>query len=292
MPRFPELSAEYGMKRAIGLEHLTLLEVAPPEFVSLAAAAGFDTVGLRVCPVTSGEQAWPVSPGSPMLAETVRRCADTGVSVHAVEAIALGPRSGLTGHEPVIETVAVLGARYLNVICDDPDTGRFTELFAALVLLGRAGGVRPVIEFTAYRPIRRLADAVAVVRRSGGGGILLDALHIQRCGVSLTEIACVEPALLSYLQLCDAPLQQPRGLPVPAALPRGQRARPGDDAVLEARAMRLLPGEGELPLIPLLGALPEPMLVSVEAPSAPALAALGPGGYAVRARRAMLALAG
>ena len=39
------------MKRAIGLEHLTLLEIAPPELVTLAAAAGFDTVGLRVGPV-------------------------------------------------------------------------------------------------------------------------------------------------------------------------------------------------------------------------------------------------
>ena len=187
------------MKRAIGLEHLTLLECAPPEFVSLAAAAGFDTVGLRVSPVTRGEQAWPLSPGSPMLAETMRRCSDTGVSVHAVEAIALGPESDLTGHEPVIETAAALGARYLNVICDDP---------------------------------------------------------------------------------------------VPAALPRGQRADAGGDSVLEARAMRLLPGEGELPLTALLGALPEGMLVSVEAPSATALAALGPTDYIVRARRAVLALAG
>jgi sugar phosphate isomerase/epimerase len=284
------------MKRAIGLEHLTLLDVAPPEFVSVAAAAGFDTVGLRVSPVTSGEQAWPLSPGSPMLAETVTRCADTGVSVHAVEAIALGPRSEVHVHEPVIETAAVLGARYLNVICDDPDTGRFTELFAALVLLGRAGGVRPVIEFTAYRPIRRLADAIAVVRGSGGGGILLDALHIQRCGASLAEIARVDPALLSYLQLCDAPLRQPRGLPVPAALPRGQQAVAGegaavDDAVLEARAMRLLPGEGELPLALMIAALPEDMLMSVEAPSAAALAADSPGGYAVRARRSVRSLA-
>jgi hypothetical protein len=41
------------MERAIGLEHLTLLDIAPPEFVSLAAAAGFDTVGLRVSPVAA-----------------------------------------------------------------------------------------------------------------------------------------------------------------------------------------------------------------------------------------------
>jgi sugar phosphate isomerase/epimerase len=278
------------MKRAIGLEHLTLLETAPPELVTLAAAAGFDTVGLRVGPVTPDEETWPLYPGSPMLAETRRRCADTGLSVHAVEAIALGPGSVLAGQERVLETAAALGARYLNVICDDPDTGRFAELLAALVITARAAGVRPVIEFTAYRPIRCLADAVAIASQTGGG-ILLDTLHIQRCGASVDEIAAVDPALLTYLQLCDAPRQQPYGLRIPAAMPRGQRAA-DDDRVIEARAMRLLPGEGELPLGALLAALPGDMLVSVEAPSAAALAAASPGDYAARARRAVRLLAG
>ena len=95
------------MERAIGLEHLTLLEIAPPEFVTLAAAAGFDTVGLRVAPVTPGEKAWPLSPGAPMLAETRRRCADTGVSVHAVEAIALGPGPVPARQEQVVDSAKV-----------------------------------------------------------------------------------------------------------------------------------------------------------------------------------------
>ncbi len=80
-----------GMRRAVGLEHLTLLDVAPPELVTLAAGAGFDAVGLRIAPVTLGEEPWPMSPGSPMLAETRRRCADAGVAVHAVEAIVIRP---------------------------------------------------------------------------------------------------------------------------------------------------------------------------------------------------------
>ena len=57
--------------RITGLDHLTMLDLAPPEFVTVAAGAGFDAVGLRVAPVTPGEQAWPVAPGSPMLAETM-----------------------------------------------------------------------------------------------------------------------------------------------------------------------------------------------------------------------------
>lgn len=281
-----------GMRGAVGLEHLTLLDVAPPEFVTLAAGAGFDAVGLRVAPVSVGEESWPMSPGSPMLAETRRRCADAGVTVHAVEAIVIRPGAGLSGCERVIETAAALGARYLNVICDDPDTERFADLFAALVPRAWAAGVRPVIEFTAWRPIRRLADALSIARRSDGGRILLDSLHIQRCGVTLAELSQVPPALLSYLQLCDAPLRQPHGLLVPAGATHGRQPEPGDTAVAEARAMRLLPGEGELPLTALLDLLPAGLIVSVEAPSAAARSAASPAEYAARARRAVRRLGG
>lgn len=281
-----------GMRGAVGLEHLTLLDVAPPEFVTLAAGAGFDAVGLRIAPVSLGEESWPMSPGSPMLAETRRRCADAGVTVHAVEAIVIRPGAGLSGCERVIETAAALGARYLNVICDDPDTERFADLFAALVPRAWDAGVRPVIEFTAWRPVRRLGDAVSIARRSDGGRILLDSLHIQRCGVTLAELSQVPPALLSYLQLCDAPLRQPHGLLVPAGAADGRQPEPGDTAVAEARAMRLLPGEGELPLTGLLDLLPAGMIVSVEAPSAAARSAASPAEYAARARRAVRRLAG
>jgi len=120
------------MTRITGLEHLTMLDVAPPGFVSAAADAGLDAVGLRVAPVTRGEERWPVSPGSPLLTETMRRCGGTGVTVLDVEAIAFSPASD-PACEPVLETPAVLGARFLNVICDDPDTERFADRRAASV---------------------------------------------------------------------------------------------------------------------------------------------------------------
>jgi sugar phosphate isomerase/epimerase len=275
------------VRRITGLDHLTMLDVAPPEFVVVAAGAGFDAVGLRIAPVSPGEEAWPVSPGSPMLAETMRRCGGTGLFVLDVEAIPLGPGSDLSGCERVLETAAVLGARYLNVICDDPDTGRFADRLAELVRLARPYRVRPVIEFTAWRPIRTLASAVAIARGSDGAGLLLDTLHIQRCGVTAAELAAVDPALLGYLQLCDAPTTLPHGIDVPGRMPRGQQASAGDDAVLEARTGRLLPGEGELPLAELLGALPDSLPVSAEAPSLAARRELSPAQFAARVRRAL-----
>ena len=280
------------MTRITGLDHLTMLDLAPPEFVAVAAGAGFDAVGLRVAPVSPGEQAWPVAPGSPMLAETMRRCGGTGLFVLDVEAIPLRPGSDLAGCEAVLETAAVLGARYLNVICDDPDTGRFADRLAELVRLARPYRVRPVIEFTAWRPIRTLASAVAIARGSDGAGLLLDTLHIQRCGVTVAELAAVDPVLLGYLQLCDAPARPPHGIGLPAALPRGQDVSQGDDAVLEARTMRLLPGEGELPLAELLGVLPDSLPVSVEAPSLAARRDQSPAQFARRIRRAVESVLG
>jgi len=258
------------MTAVTGLEHLTLLGVSPPDLVTVAAASGFSAVGLRIAPATDGERPWPVSPGSPMLAETVRRCADTGVTVLDAEAIRLGARTPDYG--PVLEAAAALGARFVNAICDDPDLGRLSDSFAALTAAAAPYGIRAVVEFMAYRSVRTLADAVAIAARSGGG-VLVDALHVQRCGVRLAELRAVDPGLISYVQLCDAPLAAPG--PGPASA----------DAMHEARAARLLPGEGELPLPALLAALPDGIPVAVEAPG---LAHGGsPAEFAARARRAL-----
>jgi sugar phosphate isomerase/epimerase len=253
-----------------GIEHLTLLDVAPPDFVTLAAEAGFDAVGLRIAPATDDEQPWPMSPGSPMLAQTVRRCRDTGVTVLDTEAIRLGPEHPVRA-VPVLETAAALGARYVNAICDDPDLGRLTDHFAALAQLARPYQIRPVIEPMAYRSVHTLAGAVAIVAGTGGG-LVIDALHIQRCGIDLTELAALEPDLIAYLQLCDAPLAAPPDR-------AGQLA--------EARTGRLLPGAGELPLARLLAAVPAGLAVTVEAPDHALSSQLGPSQFAKRARHAL-----
>lgn len=253
------------MTRLIGLEHLTMLDLAPPEFVGVAASGGFDAVGLRIAPATPGEEPWPMSSGSPMLAETVRRCAAAGVTVLDVEAIRLVPRPA--PYESFLEAAAELGARHVNAICEDPDLDRLSDHFAALVRRAEPYGVRPVIEFMAYRSVHTLADAVAIARRSGGGGILIDALHVWRCAADLGQLAAVDPALIAYLQLCDAPLSPP------------------PDQVAEARTGRLLPGEGELPLHDLVAAVPATIPVAVEAPHHEGQ--LGPREFADRARHSL-----
>jgi sugar phosphate isomerase/epimerase len=258
--------------RETGLEHLTLLGVSPPDLVTVAAAAGFDAVGLRISPAADGDRPWPVWPGSPMLAETIRRCADTGVKVLDVEAVRLGALP--VDYTATLEAAAALGARYVNAICDDADLGRLSDSFAALTAAAAGYGIRAVVEFMAYRSVRTLAAAVVIAGRSDGGGVLVDALHVQRCGVPLAALRAVDPALISYVQLCDAPLAAPGAGPASA------------DAMHEARGARLLPGDGRLPLGALLDALPAGIPVAVEAPQS-ADGGDSPLAFAARARRAL-----
>ena len=78
----------------IGIAHLTLLRLAPPELVTVAAAAGDDFVGIRVKADNDGERQYPMEPGSPMSKETLRRLDDTGLTVRDVEILTLRPDTG------------------------------------------------------------------------------------------------------------------------------------------------------------------------------------------------------
>jgi len=90
-----------------------------------------------------------------------------------VEAIALRPGADLAGCERVLETAAVLGARYLNVICADPDTGRTADRLvnAAVQFVLPAG-----IVATSQRPA---SDATAAVLGSVGAGIVSAGMAIS-----------------------------------------------------------------------------------------------------------------
>lgn len=274
-----------GSGHELGIAHLTLLDVAPPELVTLAGAAGFDAVGIRVAAAGADEEPWPMRPGSTMLAETVSRLDTAGVRVLDVEVLQLGPHTGRDVYEPILEAGAALGARFLNVLGADPDLERLAEAFATLTADALPYGIRPLIEPIPVRTVRTLPEAVRIAERSGGGGVEIDPLHLRRFGAEPAELRAVDPALLPLLQLCDAPLTAPTGLPRPDRMPRGQRVDV-DDLTFESRAARLLPGEGELPLAELIAAMPAGVPVSVEAPVLALRATLAPEAIARRAREA------
>jgi sugar phosphate isomerase/epimerase len=270
----------------VGIDHLTMLDVSPPDLVGVAGEAGFDLVGLRVVPATPAEEPWPMTPDSPMLEETARRLDDTGVGVLSVEVVRIGPGTKREDYEQALEVGSRLQARYVTVNVDDPDIERACEAFATLTDDARPYGLRPLVEPIPYTEVSNLEEAVHIARRSGGGGILLDTLHFQRYGGQIDQLRSLDRDLLAYVQLCDGPLASPSEVPHPPSLPRGQ-STDGTDLQLESRAMRLLPGDGELPLRAFLAALPAGIPVSVEAPVLSLQKSLSPVEFGRRARAAV-----
>ena len=254
-----------GARPDVGIGHLTMLDVSPPDLVRAAASAGFDFVGLRVAVGGPGEERWPLAPGSPMLRETLACLRDTGLYVSDVDVLVLRPGTRPVDHEPALATAAALGAGYAIVMVDDePDAA--ADTLAALTPLATAYGVRPLVEPMSYRRVRTLADGLALVAAAPGSGLMIDPLHLARAGDGVDDVRRLDPRLAPCLQLCDAPLATPRRLPRPrrSRLPRGQSA--GTDVRQhEARAWRLPPGEGELPLAELVRAVPFGR-IGVEAP--------------------------
>jgi sugar phosphate isomerase/epimerase len=272
----------------IGIAHLTLLALTPPELVTTVAEAGYDFVGIRVKAVTDGEHQYPMQPGSPMSRETLRRLDETGLVVRDVEFLSLGPATGPGYWRPALEAGAALGARTVSVVGVDPDRGRLTDTLARLTADAAGYGIRPTLEPISYQPVSRVADAAAIAR-AAGAAVLLDALHIHRGGSSLDDVRALEPDLVPIIQLCDGPRTAPAALALPAELPLGM---PADGSVLqvEARVQRQVVGDGEFPLAELLAAAPPDTPISVEVPHATLQARLSARDFAAHNRRAVQAL--
>jgi sugar phosphate isomerase/epimerase len=250
------------MTTPIGLAHLTLLSLTPPELVSVAAEAGFDFVGVRVKAVTAGERRYDMAPGSSLSRETLARLRDTDLQVRDIEFLPLGPDTGPADWMPALEAGAELGARTFSVVGVDDDRGRLTDTLARLVADGAPYGIRPTLEPISYQPVSRVAEA-ADIARAAGSAVLLDSLHIQRGGSSMDEVRALESDLVPLVQLCDGPLVLPEVLDLPPGTPAEGSARH-----VESRVQRQVVGEGEFPLADLLAAVPASTPVSVEVPHA------------------------
>jgi sugar phosphate isomerase/epimerase len=268
-------------QRQLSLAHLTVLDTTPPELVTVAAAAGFRTIGIRLTATPSvGVPPYDILSDGPMLRETLRRLADTGVSVLDTEFLRFEPEHPVGIPEGFLEVSARLGARHVLVMSAEPEEARTLERFGELCDRAAAYGLHVGLEFAIYTGVRTLAHAAHVVAKSkrANASVLVDALHFSRSGGIPAHLASVDPALVPYAQICDAGPDMPGAGDTPAL-------------IREARTGRLLPGEGVLPLAELVAALPATVPLAIEAPCR-ATADLPALERAQRAYRALSALTG
>lgn len=236
------------------LAPLTTWGISPVELVTVAAAAGYDAVGIKIYSSMQGSMTFPMAPGSPLLREIRARLADTGLSVWDVETFLITPDQPVRTLLPLLETAAALGARHMlcGSMITDPQEGaaRFAELCDLAAPLGLSANLE---FFAPWTGSSDLPSALATVSAAGraNGKVLIDTLHAWRTGVTTEALRALPAERLAYAQICDAPQAAPTDL----------AAR-----VREAMEQRLLPGEGSIPLVEMLRALPPLLPVSVEVP--------------------------
>jgi sugar phosphate isomerase/epimerase len=238
--------------RPLSLAHLTIAEVAPPDVPAIAAAAGFQSISLRLNSPRADVASPPMLGDTPMRRETRRNLLDAGIGLFSIEALLLTPETDVGRYAGLLATAAYLGAHGALVVGLDPEEDRLVDRFAALGELGASFGIALQLEFMLFSEVKSLPQAVRIVRRSGvaTAGVVVDALHLFRTGGTPADVALLEPALLSSVQLCDGP----------GTVDAGR-------IIEEARCDRAFLGEGEFPLVDLLAAIPESAPVALEIPA-------------------------
>ena len=241
------------MTRKIGLAALTVLELAPPDMVSCARDAGYDAVGLRLLPATPTEVQHAMVGDTPLVRDTARRLADTGIPVLDIEIFRLKPDTNVADYRAALETGARLGAREALVAGNDPDEARLTASFAAFCDLAAEYGIAPSLEPMPWTDVKTFAQGARIVAAAGrdNAGVLIDPIHFDRGGDVPANISVAPPRRLRYMQLCDAPADRPKDT---------------DTLLHQARAERLMPGDGGLDLAGILRAVPRDVPLSLEIP--------------------------
>lgn len=226
----------------ISLASGVLPEFPPPVQAAAALAAGFDAAGIWVEPAN-----WT--------AETNRqvRQALSGLPVLDVEVIWIRPGPADPDHFRILDIGAEIGARNALVVSSDPDSGATAAKLAQLCEHAQPTGMRVALEFGLFTDVKTISDAHAIVSQvvQDNVALLVDPIHLSRSGGLPSDVAELSKRLISYAQFCDAPPTLPDLSDVKSI-------------IHEAIDLRLLPGEGSLPLDDFLESLPAKTPLSIE----------------------------
>ena len=258
---------------SFSLAALTVLELAPPALIDVAAACGYDYVGIRLLPAMAGGIAYPLMEDEAGLKETLARLDATAITVADLEVVAFRPETEIASFAEFFETGARLGAKNILIAAYDPDLTRFTDRYAAFCEAAAPYGLTADLEFMPWTCVPDLAMANKIVAQAGqpNAGVLVDALHFDRSNSSIAELARVPAHRLHYWQLCDGPAERPATT---------------EEMIHAARYERMFPGEGGIDLVSLARAMPADLAVSIEVPTAELAKSVD---AKTRARRALAA---
>lgn len=225
-----------------------LPEFSPAQTVAAAIDGGWPATGIWYDPET-----WTAA----TTIEVRDRAADAGLAILDIEVIWLKPGPDDPAHFAAIDAGAAIGARHVLIVSSEDDDARAADKLNRLGHHAAAAGLRASLEFAAFTTVGSIASATALLDAADCDnlGLLIDPLHLARTGGSPADLAAIDPQRFPYAQFCDAPASGPPPSDVP-------------EIIREALDLRLMPGDGALPLDALLAQLPPATPLSVELRSA------------------------
>jgi sugar phosphate isomerase/epimerase len=251
------------MKHDYSLAHLTVLSLAPPQVVEVAARTGYRYVGLRATRVTPNEVLYDLAHDRALMQETKARLAETGIEVHDMELFRMDPLLDAESFIPVLEATAELGAHHIIAQLPDPDRERATARFARLCDLAKPLGIFVSLEFPHWTETGNLAEATKVLRavNRSNAGMLIDMLHFGRSDSRLENLARLPREWFRFAHVCDAAKEVPPTM---------------EGIIRTARDERQFPGEGGIDVRGILACMPQDIPYALEIPRVALTKAVGP----------------
>jgi sugar phosphate isomerase/epimerase len=248
--------------RPLGIDSQTVFGMPPVDYVQLAADLGCNHITSGPAPVPwklNRFPTWSLRDDPDLRRELLAVMRDRGVSLALAEGFTVRPGIEAVDRAADLDLFAALGAERVSAVSMEPDPARALDQLATLAELTAQRNMRFVIEFAPPHPcINTLERALAAVHYIDRPNValLIDTMHLFRSGGSVAQLAALDPNLMGYVQLCDAP--------VLASV---------EDYFAEACFERKCPGEGELPLSGLLNVIPAGTRIGLEVPLRSALRA-------------------
>ena len=239
----------------LGIERLCAFGMPPADFLALAADLGCDCAGIGLAPMQGynpdNHPDWSLRDSARLRRDTMAAAQDLGVRISIVEGFAVVPGQDVRSFASDLDLAAELGADRAACVSLDRDLQRTIEGFTILAEMANERGLKVSAEMGSLGPYGLVEPALELVRGVGMANfsLLIDSMHYFRLGNTLEQLAAMDPSVIGYAQLCDAPWA-----------PRF------DTYMEEAMYERMAPGDGELPLREFVELLPDNIVVSLEIP--------------------------
>lgn len=234
---------------------MTLLGAHPLHFIRTASAAGCTYVSLRPAQLPhspAGSPPYSLLDDPQLRREVVSTLEDHGVGIGLFDGMEVAAGQSVERHRRSLELMPELGVTRVNTVSRDPGLARTTDEMARLVEMAAEYDITMIVEPCPVLTVKTLTQALAVIDQVAMPNfkLLIDTMHISRSGEA-SMVPDLDPALVDYVHICDGPLAMPAT---------------AEQYLDEARNERMIPGEGEMPLVEMLSALRPEVIVSTEVP--------------------------